>query len=333
MSVSKLAAWMREHDDFLVVSHTYPDGDAVGSMLAVTHILKHLGKRVVMYSATGIPEAYDWLEFPVPVITRLIQLDQLNFKTTACLALDCGDLIRTGDELTEAWQSGKFATTASIDHHRDNPMFADINWVESSAAATAQLIGELAEFLDMSLSGPLGEAVYLGIAEDTGNFKYNNTSAEILDMAADIVRQGLPVGVFNDQLSQWSLAKLKAWVELLSFIETAFAGRVVYVVAEQDFFDRHNLPSTDYSDFSSFLRRIRGAYIGLFIRATGAHTSKASLRSKGLVDVCKAAQAFGGGGHRNAAGVEVAMPAREALAELLSRLEESLFEAEEPGNG
>ena len=331
MGIEQMAAWLREHDDFLVVSHAHPDGDALGATLAAAHLLKALGKRAVMYNATGLPEAYDWLELPVPFVSGLAQLDGLGFKPAACLALDCGDLARTGDELAKAWQAGAFATTASIDHHRDNPLFAEVNWVEVRASATAQLVGELARFFDFELSGALGEAVYLGIATDTGNFQYDNTSAEILDMAADIVRRGLAVGEFNEHLNQWTLPRLKAWVELMSLMNTAFDGRLVYVAAEQEFFDRHNLPGTDYSDFSSLLRRIKGTRIGLFIRATGPGKSKASLRSSGLVDVCKAAQALGGGGHRNAAGVEMAVPPREALALLLPHLEQAL--AENAGGG
>ncbi len=332
MGIEQMAAWLRENDNFLVVSHTHPDGDALGATLAAAHLLKALGKRAVMYNATGLPEAYDWLELPVPFVARLAQLAELGFKPAACLALDCGDLARTGDELSQAWRSGAFAATASIDHHRDNPLFADVNWVEVRASATAQLLGELARLLGFDLSGALGEAVYLGIATDTGNFQYDNTSAEILDMAADIVRRGLPVGEFNERLNnQWTLGRMKAWVELLGMMGTAFDGRLVYVAAEQEFFDRHNLPGTDYSEFSSLLRRIRGTRIGLFIRATGPGKSKASLRSSGLVDVCKAAQALGGGGHRNAAGVEMAVPPREALALLLPHLEQAL--AENAGGG
>ena len=332
MGVSELAAWLRAHDNFLVVSHTHPDGDAVGSTLAAAHVLKALGKQVVMYNATGLPEAYDWLELPAPVVTSLAQLAELGFKPAACLALDCGDLHRIGEELAQAWETGFFAATASIDHHSDNPLYADVNWVRIEAGATAQLVGELAEFLGLSLSGPLGEAVYLGIATDTGNFQYDNTSAEILDMAADIVRQGLDVGGFTDKLNnQWTLARMKAWVELLSLMETAFDDRLVYVAAEQEFFIKHNLPGTDYSEFSSLLRRIRGARIGMFIRAFKSGQSKVSLRSTGAVDVCKAAQAFGGGGHRNAAGVEMAVPPREALAALLPHLETALREADEAG--
>ena len=332
MGIEQMAAWLREHDDFLVVSHAHPDGDALGATLAAAHLLKALGKRAVMYNATGLPEAYDWLELPVPFVSGLAQLDGLGFKPAACLALDCGDLARTGDELAKAWQAGAFATTASIDHHRDNPLFAGVNWVRVEASATAQLVGELAEFLGLPLSGSLGEAVYLGIATDTGNFQYDNTSAQILAMAADIVRQGLDVGGFTDKLNnQWTLARMKAWVELLGLMETAFDDRLVYVVAEQEFFDRHNLPGTDYSEFSSLLRRIKGTRIGMFVRAFKSGQSKVSLRSAGMVDVCKAAQALGGGGHRNAAGVEMAVSPREALALLLPHLEQAL--AENAGGG
>ena len=332
MNIADMAAWLRANDQVLVVSHTSPDGDAVGSTLAAAYILQSLGKRVVIYNASGIPEAYGWIAPPVPVVTRLAQLEALDFKPVACLALDCGDLKRAGEELATAWQAGAFAATASIDHHRDNPLFAAVNWVDTTASATAQLLGQLAEVLGLELSGPLGEAVYLGLATDTGNFKYDNTSADVLSMAADIVRLGLDVGRFNDDLNnQWTMGRLRAWVELLSLMGTACDGQVVYVVAEQEFFERHNLPDTDYSEFSSLLRMIKGTRVGLFIRALRGGKSKASLRSSGPVDVCKAAQALGGGGHRNAAGVELALAPREALRLLLPLVEASLREADGDG--
>ena len=328
MSIVDMAAWVQTHDDFLVASHTHPDGDAVGATLAATHLLKALGKRVVMYNATGLPESYSWLELPAPLVTRLSQLAELKFAPKACLMLDCGDLPRAGEELAAAWQTRKFAATAAIDHHRDNPLFADVNWVNPATGATAQMVGELAQLLGFELSGALGEAVYLGISGDTGNFTYDNTTPDILSMAAGIVGRGFNVAAFHSHLDeQWTLPRLKAWGELMGLVETAFDGRVAYVAAEQEFFDRHRLPGTDYSDFSSLLRRIRGVSIGLFIRSTGPGQCKASLRSSGPVDVCKPAAMFGGGGHRNAAGVEMSLLPREALLLLLPQLEKSLAEA------
>ena len=334
MSIMDMAAWAQAHDDFLVAAHTHPDGDAVGATLAAAHLLKALGKRAVMYNATGLPESYAWLKLPAPLITRLDQLADLNFTPKACLMLDCGDLPRAGDELAAAWRAGKFAATGAIDHHRDNPLFADVNWVNPAMGATAQMVGELAQLLGLDLSGDLGEAVYLGISGDTGNFTYDNTTPDILSMAANIVGHGFDVAAFHSRLDeQWTLPRLKAWGELLGGVETAFDGRVAYVAAEQEFFDRHRLPGTDYSDFSSLLRRIRGVNIGLFIRSTGPGQCKASLRSSGPVDVCKSAVMFGGGGHRNAAGVEMAVLPREALLLLLPQLEKALAEAAGPEAG
>ena len=329
MSIMEMAAWVQAHDDFLVAAHTHPDGDAIGATLAAAHLLKALGKRAVIYNATGLPESYAWLKLPVPLVTRLTQLDALSFRPQACLMLDCGDLPRAGDEMAAAWQAGKFAATAAIDHHRDNPLFADVNWVNPATGATAQMVGELAQLLGFELSGELGEAVYLGISGDTGNFTYDNTTPDILTMAASIVGHGFNVAAFHSHLDeQWTLPRLKAWGELLGRVETAFDGRVAYVAAEPEFFERHRLPSTDYSDFSSLLRRIRGVSIGLFIRSTGPGQCKASLRSSGPVDVCTPAVMFGGGGHRNAAGVEMAVLPREALLLLLPQLEKALADAD-----
>lgn len=332
MSMKDIAAWMRGHDNFLVASHGNPDGDAIGSMLAVACILKGLGKKVAMYNVSGIPAAYDWLELPAPLYTRFAQLSGPEVLPAACLMLDCGDLHRVGSDLRPAVEEGLFTHTAAIDHHRDNPMFGDVNWVEPEASATAQMVAELAEFLGFPLSGPLGEAVYLGISDDTGNFSYNNTTKEILTLAAKIVGEGLQVGEFNDKLNnQWTPERFRARGELWGRIETALDGRVAYLVIDEEFFARHRLPDTDFSEVSSLLRRVRGVDVGLLVRFIEPGKSKASLRSSGPVDVCSAAQVFGGGGHRNAAGVEMSASPREALALLLPQLEKVLRESDKAG--
>lgn len=327
-----IAAWLQAQDSFLLATHTNPDGDAIGSLLAAGHILKSLGKEVAMYNASGLPEAFAWLKKPAPLLTSLSQLEAVGSKPEACLLLDCGELDRAGEELRLAVEGGLFRHTASIDHHLDNPRFADLNWVEPEAGATAQMVGQLAELLGLPLTGALGEAVYLGLTADTGNFSYDNTSPEILDMAARIVRQGLQVGEFCNRLNnQWTLARFRAWGELLGRIETVLDGRVAYALADQSFFESYSLPGTDFSEFSSLLRRVKGASIGLFIRSVGPGRSKGSLRSSGNVDVCKAAQALGGGGHRNAAGVEVPALPREALRLILPHLEKALRDADAAG--
>ncbi len=332
MSGIDIAAWFQDHDSFLVAAHTNPDGDAIGSMFAAGHILKAMGKQVALYNASGLPDVFAWLKKPAPMISSLSQLEGLNMKPECCLLLDCGDLERAGEELCQAVVGGRFMHTASIDHHRDNPMYAEINWVEPNTGATAQLVGQLAELMGFTLTGALGEAVYLGISADTGNFSYDNTTPEIFDMAAHIVRQGLKVGDFCNRMNnQWSLARFRAWGELLGRIETAFDGRVAYVVADQTFFENYSLPGTDFSEFSSMLRRVKGASVGLFIRAVGPALSKGSLRSSGFVDVCSAAQALGGGGHRNAAGVEMPVLPRELLLLLLPLLEKAINDAEAGG--
>ena len=309
----------------LIVSHVNPDGDAVGSVAALAHITLHMGHEARIYLQSGVPGNLSWLPIPAPLVRSLGELG--GWTPEVLIFADCGDMHRPGEELT-AFMKGEIPdlprqsiTTVNIDHHISNPGFADINWVEPGSAATGELVGLLAEHCGLPLTGSLGEALYLALASDTGNFSYSNTGAGCLALAARIVEQGLDVGAFtNDYENNWTLARMHLWGRLMSEVTLYAEGAVACSVAPKRYLDELGLGKDALEGFASWLRKLRGVRVGLFVREDAPSFSKISLRSMGDVELHPVAAQFGGGGHAAAAGAEINLPPDEAAERVLQAL-------------
>lgn len=319
---------LRRAKRVLIASHVTPDGDAVGSAVALAIIAQSLGGQARLCLPGGMPPSFSWFKSPVPVLGGLEELG--SFRPDLLIFADCGDAHRAGPELA-ALARGQLPpdwaglVTANIDHHQSNPLFADINWVEPERAATGELVGLMVEELGLPLSGALGEALYLALVTDTGNFTYANTSADCLALAARIVAAGLDVARFTDETeNNWSLERMRLWGRLMSEVFLHAAGAVVCCVVPLAYLQELGLGKDDLEGFASWLRRIRGVRVALFIREDAAGLCKISLRSMGDFDVRAVAALFGGGGHVSAAGAEVAMTPAEAARTLLAEIERRL---------
>ncbi|MBQ4133419.1 MAG: tRNA pseudouridine(55) synthase TruB [Desulfovibrionaceae bacterium] len=318
-AVSAICETLKNHDNFLIVAHAMPDGDAIGAQLGLALILQKLNKNFRCYNVSGYPAVFDWAN---PGFAFAQSLDELgDFKPEVCIFADCGDSLRAGEEMARCLHDKVFPLTVSIDHHRENPEFADINWVNPDASAASCMVGKIAGELNIPLQDWLGQAVYLGLVEDTGSFSYGNTDAETLSMAAEIVKLGLSVGRFNACLENtWSLKRFCFWGELSSRINLAHAGSIAYVCVTRQMLEAAGLDVSDLSDFASTLRRIRGVKISALVRENGENRVKISMRSALGVNVQKVAGKFGGGGHKNAAAMELSGNIDEALQAVLPEM-------------
>jgi phosphoesterase RecJ-like protein len=310
----------------LIGMHLGPDGDALGSLAGLGHICAALGKEARYYCQTEIPDNVRWLALPAPVARGFAELE--GWIPDLLVLVDCASTRRAGaetekffaDKRPPGWEHTK---SLCIDHHFDNPRFADINYVEE-AGATAELIAALAKALDLPLKGDLGEAIYLGIMADTGNFTYSSTSPGLMRLAAEIVENGLNVPEFTQKRDNtWSLNKMHLWGELMQGLHSFADGRIVSVVISRGMMDRHNCRASDLEGFVAFLRQLRGVEVSLLLREKMNGGTKMSLRSTGgthSVDVQAVAAYFGGGGHKSAAGAEPDIPILQAEARVLEVL-------------
>jgi phosphoesterase RecJ-like protein len=289
---------LRGEDDFLVVSHYNPDGDALGSMAAMGHVLRALGKRYALYNVSGVHQAFSWLDMSAPVQTALPLAD--GFVPRWTIVLDSGDTARVGAEMAAALRP---EATLNIDHHLKNPLYGTVNWVDTRMSSVGEMVALVALALGLELSGPLGEAVYLAIVSDTGSFSYGSTSHRAMALGAEIIRLGLDPSAFTDKFqNNWSHGRLKLFSEALHKAVFHCHGKVGVIRVTREMFARTGTTPFDTDGMVNYLRRVRDVLVAVIMREEGDGTVKFSLRSKGTTNVQAAAGHLGGGGHRNAAG-------------------------------
>jgi phosphoesterase RecJ-like protein len=306
---------VRTADNFLVTSHLQPDGDAIGAMSAMGWILASLGKKFVLYNQSGLPKRFAWLDLPVPIVQNLE-----NHSAENIFILDCGDRDRAGKPVQGIMGSGY---TVNIDHHPGNPMFGDLNWVDPTVSSVGEMIGLLAQGMDIPLKHGLGQGVFLAIVSDTGSFSYGNTAAGTLRMAAEILQQGLDLNEFTAKMErQASLGKIRLQGEVLRGTELLCRGKAAMICISRRDLEATGTGPADCEGLVNQIRTIQGVRVAVSLREDEPQKIKFSLRSWGEVDVRQLAAGFGGGGHKNASGGAIFAPlaqAREAMTRALAR--------------
>lgn len=311
-SWARVLRLLREGDNFLVAGHNNPDGDALGSTVALGWLLETMGKTYWLYNESPVPDRFSWLRAPCP-----LQQTQPDWDPRWYILLDCGDAKRVGKDLFSRLLPEQ---TVNIDHHVSNRNFGAVNLVEPERSSVGEMVGHLAMELDVPLSGPLGEAVYLALVTDTGSFSYENTGPRVLELAANIIRQGLNPGRFNALLqNQWRLNRLKLMGDVLSQAKLFDDGRIGVVSIPRACRDARHATIEDCDDLVDYIRRVKGVRIAVSLREDEARKIKFSLRSSGNTDVEEIASSVGGGGHKNASGGELHHSLKDAEA-LLVRL-------------
>jgi phosphoesterase RecJ-like protein len=315
--IPRISEIIRDHDEFLVASHYSPDGDAIGSICALGHILRALGKKVRLYNPSGLPSRYAFAGTPGTVERELP--DALPAWT---FVLDCGSRERMGEALEARLSETRFV---NIDHHLGNDEFGEVNWVDATQPAVGGMIARLAEALGVPLTGPLAECVYLAVATDTGFFTYGNTTPESLELAARMLRDGLDIALMNERITkQWSENRMKLWTEAMGAMELFLDKQVCATVITKEMFERTGTSNADTENLINFLRRLKTVRVAAILREEGPDFYKFSLRSFGDDNVQQVAATFGGGGHKNAAGGSIQAPLAEAKAWLVRAVAEQL---------
>ncbi|SIN94889.1 DHH family phosphoesterase [Halodesulfovibrio marinisediminis] len=319
--VSQIAQAIRANETFLLTAHVNPDGDAVGSIAAMAWMLIKLDKKPIIFLESGVPDYLDWVELPVTVLTTAEEL--ASCTPDRIFVLDCGDAHRSGEIMMD-FIARTNTPIINLDHHLHNPMFGDLNHVDIGSSSTGELVADIVDELGISYEGFLGEGLYLAISSDTGRFTFNNTTPRAHEIASKIIRAGLKPGDLHEKLdSNWSMNKIKLWAELFANIEIALNGKVAYLTLPKALFERTGTEYSDVEAIINYLRKIENVDVAMTVRETD-HSSKASLRSHGAVDVQKMAASLGGGGHKNAAGVNLDLSLDQALETLLATIAQNL---------
>jgi bifunctional oligoribonuclease and PAP phosphatase NrnA len=317
-SLDQIATALREHQRFAVLSHVRPDGDALGSTLAVALSLKELGKDVRAWNEEGMLEKYSFLagsEFLTMPPTEPEEFDVI-------VALDTATYNRLGTPLN-AIRSAKL--WINIDHHPSNPRYGDLVYIDPTAPATGQIIFELMCAAQMPISSAIAENLYAAISTDTGSFQYPNTTARTFEIAAELIRHGVNVGRTSQLLYEnFPRRRIELLRDLLSTMQFACDGKLAWFSLSQASANALGVLPEDNEGLIDHLRAIRGVIVAIFFEELTDGKVRVSMRSKDeAVDVCAICTSFAGGGHTLAAGARV----KGSLSEVAQMIVEKACDA------
>lgn len=307
-ALDEAAHALKKADAVVVTVHVQPDGDAFGSLLAMTRYFKNIGKKVCATwgEEIKVPDHYKWL----PGIEDLVDYDKC-IKADVLLTLDCANEHRLG--LIEQNLS-KFKTIINIDHHIDNSRFGTINVLDFGASATCEIVYDLLGVMDGDIDADIATLLYTGIVTDTGRFQYQNTTAKTLRVSADLIDHGaVPSDIFHKIYENLSFASLKLLAKVLTRAKFVQESELIYSYILDDDLKETGATMADTENFIDYLRTAKEACVAAVFKGTPEGKLKVSLRSKGIIDVGSIAREGDGGGHRNAAGATLDMTVDEAV--------------------
>lgn len=304
-------------DSAALVCHVSPDGDALGSMLAMRRYLED-GRRSVAATFPApfvVPPQFRLL----PGVEKLQPPESvLEESYEVVITFDCGSTDRTG-ELQSLLEQAREVVV--IDHHVSNPGYGTVNLVFPEASSSSEIVYDFLCYVGAPVDSDMATCLYVGIATDTGRFQYSNTSARVFEIAAELVSKGVDVARVSRRVFEEAplatLRMLGAMLERAAFDEST---RTVYSWIDRHDLERFGVHLAETDDYIDVLRRTEEAEITLLVKEVEPGVSKVSLRSLGGIDVAEVARSFGGGGHAMAAGFTVGEPPAETLALVLDQL-------------
>jgi len=295
----KLLPVIQNNNTFALVSHVTPDGDTLGSAMALGMALEKLGKKVCLLCDDEVPKRYQFM----PWSDRITNHYNSHFEFDVFISIDCSDRERVG---MASILMEKAKTTINIDHHISNTGYSDYPIVDCHASATGELIYKLIGKLGIPLNHDMAVCLYVAISTDTGSFCYENTTAATHRIISKLLEQSIDVAAINTKLYKTrSLASTKLIGEALSNLEVLHDGHIAFMYITLDILRSLEADASDCEGVINYGKEIEGVEVAVLIKENNEHEYKVSFRSKEYVDVAKIARYFHGGGHKRASGCTV----------------------------
>ncbi|RKY42660.1 MAG: bifunctional oligoribonuclease/PAP phosphatase NrnA [Candidatus Makaraimicrobium thalassicum] len=318
--VDKVIEAFRNRDNFLITAHVNPEGDSIGSQLAVYYILKRLGKRAVMADHDDVPENLKFLPGSES-ITREIPKD---FRLDTVIVLDCPVRDRIG-RISDCIDERPFIV--NIDHHVSNGFFGNVNWVDREASSVGEMIFHLAEKMGIEIEKDPATALYTAIITDTGMFNYDNTSKETHRAAGELIAAGVnPKAVHAEIFEKKSISEIRLLGRALTTLQLEEGGALAHMSLTRKMYSEEGVDRVSTDEFINFPRSIKGVEVAVFFKEDGITREEinVSFRSSGRVNVNIVAAHFGGGGHALAAGCTLNCGLEEARDKVLGGIRKAL---------
>ena len=308
ITLEQVANRLKQEDDILILCHRSPDGDTTGSAHGLYLMLKQLGKNVMIACSD---------EFPLDMIQFFPVINEKEFKEKFVITVDIADTHLLGD-LESVYGH---CVDLSIDHHPSNTLFAKENYVEATAAATAEIIGRLPSLLGVQMTTEMATCIYLGIATDTGCFKFSNTTAKTFRVAAELLDAGADNGEINRiMFESKSPGRLSVEGYIINKIQYFFENKCAMMIIPQDLKERFHVDDNDLEGLASIPRQIAGVWVGVTIKEKEG-LCRVSVRTTKEVDASALCKELGGGGHVRAGGCSIEGTPAEAQQRLLEVIE------------
>ena len=323
MTLSQIARFILESKKIGITYHVSPDGDAVGSVLALFNALKSLNKDCYILSKDTLSDNLKFLKGSDEVTGEITEPDD---ETDIVVILDCGNLERVSANLK------KFTgTIVNIDHHLSNDKYGDVNYIDSNAAATAEIVFELLNLMGISFEKEnsvikdIGTCMYTSIVTDTGAYRHSNVTERTHKISAILKKIGVDnTFIYQSLFDNKDFSRIKLIGKALSNMQLILNGKVALLEIDKNFTADLGIDIGDTSDIISYGLQIKGVEVTLLLKEVEDGV-KASLRAKNYVDVRKIAEVFGGGGHIRASGIKMKnMSMEEAKYEILNEIQKEL---------
>lgn len=312
ISSEEIKSLLEHYDNIMLTAHVNPDGDAIGSLVALREWLALLGKKVIIAIDDTIEDKFLFLQGVDQIVRPETVVTDDSWLT---VILDATAAERTGSAVQCI--KGK---VLNIDHHISNEHFADYEYIRADFAATGEILTDLFQRWDVLITSSMANALYLAIATDCGFFKFSNTTGHTLRMAADLLDAGAKPNHISEQLEERSLVKLRAISEVLKHIELFANNRISGITFDTELLKFTGEHTGGYIDYA---RSVKGSEVAFTIKYIKDKESRVSLRSKS-VDVNSIAAVFGGGGHIRAAGCTINMNLLDAKKHLVKEILKAL---------
>ena len=304
---------------FGITTHIKPDGDGVGSSLGLCWLLRSLGKEAEVIVHGDVPIAYRTL----PGADEIRDVKQVDAEYDAVFIIECSDLTRPGI----AGLDREF--TVNIDHHATSEHFGTINWIDSTASAVGEMIYNLCKAIGGRISKDIAECVYMALVTDTGSFHFPNTSDRTLKVASELIKAGArPAKIGEAVYNNYPWSRIELMRQVLDTVRRDETGRVAMMRQTLAMHDIAGAVDGDNNGFVNIPLAARDVVVAVYMREIGPGQYRASLRSKGDINVAKVAERFGGGGHKNASGLSIEGDWDEKEREIVEALRDAVNETE-----
>jgi bifunctional oligoribonuclease and PAP phosphatase NrnA len=313
--LSQVVQLIENKNYFGITTHMRPDGDGIGSSLGLWWLLKSLDKEAEVIVRDPVPSSC----IRLPGADKVRRVSEIDRQYDAVFVIECSDVERPGIKNLDK------QFVVNIDHHSTSELFGNINWIDSTASAVGEMIYNLCKAIGGRVTKEIAECVYTALLTDTGSFHYSNTTERTFKVASELIRAGVkPAKLAESVYSSYPWSRIMLLGQVMSSVRRDASGKVAALRQSQEMLNFANATEEDAEGFVNIPLSSENVEAVVMLKESAPGVFRASLRSKGDVNVAKIAEKFGGGGHRNAAGCTLSGEWNEVEDNLVNLLTEAV---------